>query len=75
MTIRDAVSKSQAGVQIKIQVTPGSHQTCFPAGYNQWRQSIEIKVRAQATQGKANYEMIQTMAAFFKISPHDITIV
>jgi uncharacterized protein (TIGR00251 family) len=56
-------------------VVPGSSQILFPAGYNQWRKCIEIKVRSEAKENKANNEVVETIAGFFKISPTNVILV
>lgn len=46
----------------------------FPAGYNQWRKCIEIKVHSDAKENKANNEVIETIAGFFRVPVKDIII-
>jgi len=75
MTIGDAIRVSNKGVLLAIHVTPGFSQTVFPAGYNTWRKSIEIKVKAEAKDNKANNEVIKTLAIYFKIPITSIQII
>jgi hypothetical protein len=56
-------------------VIPNSSKSIFPAGFNIWRKSIEIKIREEAKDNKANMEVINRIAMYFKISPNDISIV
>jgi uncharacterized protein (TIGR00251 family) len=56
-------------------VVSGSFQILFPAGYNQWRKCIEIKVQSEAKNNKANNEVIETISGFFKISPKNVILV
>ena len=71
----NAINPTQEGVQIHIYVHPGASQSVFPSGYNEWRKRIELKIAAEAKNGKANKEIIKTIAEFFSIPPSDIDIV
>ena len=53
MHFKDALKEVESGVIISLDVTPGAKKTEF-VGYNQWRKAINIKVKAQAKEGKAN---------------------
>jgi len=57
-----------------LHVVPGSSQAMFPAGYNQWRNCIEIKVRSEAKENKANTEVVETIARFFQLSTKDVLV-
>jgi uncharacterized protein (TIGR00251 family) len=75
MNCKNAISVSKDKILLKIHVVPGSSKSVFPAGYNRWRNSIEIKVKAEAKQDKANKELIGKIAEYFNISSKDVTIV
>ena len=75
MNCNNAISLSKDIVLIKIHVLPGSSQSLFPAGYNNWRQCIEIKVKAVAKENKANNEIIEKIAKYFNILSKDVSIV
>ena len=75
MNCNNAISLSKDIVLIKIHVLPGSSQSLFPAGYNNWRQCIEAKVKAAANDNKANSEVIEKIAKYFDILPKDVSIV
>ena len=75
MSCKNAISISNSEVRIKLYVTPGSSQSVFPAGYNIWRNLIEIKVKAGAKEDKANSEVIEKIAAYFNISPKYVRII
>jgi hypothetical protein len=75
MNVKDAVRSSSEGVLIQLHVVPRSSQTVFPAGYNQWRKCIEIKVKAEAKDNKANIEVAGTLAAYFHLSPKDVMLI
>ncbi|MCM1985524.1 MULTISPECIES: DUF167 domain-containing protein [Methanococcoides] len=70
-----AIKETKDGIAIDLEVTPGSKKACFPAGYNQWRERIEIKLTSAAQKGKANGQLIEIVADFFNISSRDIAIV
>jgi len=73
MSCNNAISISKDEVLIKIHVIPGSSQSLFPAGYNSWRQCIEVK--ATAKENKANSEVIEKISKYFNILPKDVYIV
>ena len=60
---------------MKLHVLPGSSKSIFPAGYNNWRNSIEIKVKSQAKDNKANIEVINKIAEYLNIPLRDILII
>ena len=62
--ISKIVKKHQDGATINLFVTPGARSIIFPAGYNKWRGSIEMKVSSSAKDNKANKEVIKTVANF-----------
>lgn len=73
-SFKDAIKSSKQGVILSLHVVPGSSQAVFPAGYNEWRKCIEIKVRSAAQENKANNEVIQTVAQFFRLSEKNIML-
>lgn len=74
ISYKDAVKESSQGVMLSLHVIPGSAQTIFPVSYNQWRHALEIKVQAQAKDNKANIEVVETIADFFKLSRKDVVL-
>jgi uncharacterized protein (TIGR00251 family) len=74
-SFKDAIKKSNQGVLLCLHVVPGSSQVVFPGGYNQWRKCIEIKVCSQAKDSKANNEVVETVAGFFRVSTKDVILV
>jgi len=73
--INKVVKKHQDGATINLFVTPGAKTVLFPAGYNKWRNSIDIKVKAPAKDSKANKEVIKTVANFIEKSIKDVLII
>jgi uncharacterized protein (TIGR00251 family) len=74
-SFKDAIKSSNQGVLLCLHVMPGTSQILFPAGYNQWRKCIEIKVQSEAKNNKANNEVVEIIAGFFKISPKNVILV
>ena len=75
MPLKKAVQPSAQGVLLHLHVTPHSSQTLFPAGFDPWRNRVEIKVQAEAHHNKANNEIITTLAQFFHLQHHRVTLV
>ncbi|ABE52851.1 DUF167 domain-containing protein [Methanococcoides burtonii] len=69
-----AIKETKDGIAIDLEVTPGSKKACFPAGYNQWRERIEIKLTSAAQKGKANGQLIEIVADFFNIGQREVII-
>lgn len=66
-TWQDAVQEAPGGARLLLEVTAGARQAQFPDGYNPWREGrIGIRVRAPAQEGRANEEVMRTLAAFFR---------
>ena len=72
--LKEIIKKRQDGVTLNISVIPESHAIVFPAGINKWRKCIEIKVKSPAVDNRANNDVIETIANFFKKSVQDVII-
>ena len=70
----DAITKTRRGVLLSIHVTPGSSETSFPVKYDPWRKTLEIKVKSQAQDGKANIEVLETIAEFFHLPIRNVVL-
>jgi uncharacterized protein (TIGR00251 family) len=53
-SLGDAISETENGTIITIEVTAGGKKNAFPAGFNGWRKTIGCCVTARAVEGKAN---------------------
>jgi len=71
----EAIRQYDDGVILALFVTPNAGLTIFPAGYNNWRKRIEIKVTSAAKDNKANKEVIKTVATFFQTNEKNVSIV
>ena len=60
--ISPAVSQTDDGAVLTIEVSAGAKRAVFPSGYNEWRTAVGCSVRAQAQEGKANREVIAIIA-------------
>ena len=69
------VKKHQNGAKFNLFVTSGADTINFPAGFNKWRNCIEIKVRAPAKDNKANKDVIKTVANFFDKPINDVYLI
>jgi uncharacterized protein len=74
MSYNDAVKDSKNGVMLQLHVVPGSSQSIFPAGYNEWRKALEIKVSTEAKDNKATAEVLKTIASFFHLPEKDVVL-
>ena len=72
--ITPALSPSDSGTILTIEVTTGSAKSCFPAGYNTWRCSVGCRVRSPALEGRANREVISLIAATLGIPRSRVSI-
>ena len=67
--------KHRNGTILNLFVTPNAKKCVFPAGFNKWRKSIEIKVCANAKENMANLEVIKIVADFFKTQINNVYII
>lgn len=74
MSFVEAIKSLDSGVIIDIEVTPGSRSLSVPSGYNEWRRRIEVKLTKNAQKGKANEQLIESLAELFGVSSSDILI-
>lgn len=74
MPFENAIKMLDSGVGVDIEVTPGSKVLSVPSGYNEWRKRIEVKLTKNAQKGKANEQLIESLAELFGVSSSDIFI-
>jgi len=66
-----AVQTTPQGITVMIEVSPKSDKFQI-AGYNEWRKTLEVKLKSPPTKGKANKEL---MKEFSGLTGHDTEIV
>jgi uncharacterized protein (TIGR00251 family) len=75
MVLPDEVLKKHgSGIAINLFVTPNSEKSKFPAGFNKWRNRIEINVCSKAKDNLANMEVIRIIADFFNKQVKDVYV-
>jgi uncharacterized protein len=73
-SLADALTETENGTIITIEVTARSSQNAFPAGYNGWRKTIGCRVTAPASGGKANRAVITLIAQTLNVSENTVQI-
>jgi uncharacterized protein (TIGR00251 family) len=69
------VKRHKDGAIINLFVTPDAKSINFPAGYNKWRNCIEMKICSPAKEDKANMEVIKTVAEFVESPIENVYII
>jgi len=64
------ITKTKDGVLLNIEVSPNSDKFRI-SGYNEWRETLEVKIKAVPQKGKANKEIINE---FSKITNSPVEI-
>ena len=73
-TIDDAISADGDAVILTIDVSAGSKKERFPAGFNEWRNAVQIQIKAPAIEGRANKAIIALIASETGCKKNDISI-
>lgn len=71
---RDALTASEDGVTLLLEVIPNAQETRFPSGYNPWRNRIQSRLAAPAQDGEANDELRRAAGGFFHAASADVII-
>jgi uncharacterized protein (TIGR00251 family) len=72
--VSGAATEERQGVVIAIEVTAGTKEAVFPAGYNEWRQSIGCRVPVPAIEGRANRAVIRLIAERLGVPVSSVSI-
>lgn len=75
MPLDDAIRDSKNGIILALKVTPNAKKPVFPAGYDEWRKAVEIRVKALPEKGEANAEVVELVARFFGMAESAVSIV
>jgi hypothetical protein len=73
-SFEDAVTGDGTGVILAIEVSPASGKAGFFTGYDPWRRSIRCAVRSPPSKGRANREVIESLALAFGIPASSVRI-
>lgn len=71
----DAVTGDEHGVILTLDVIPGSGKAGFFTGYDPWRRSIRCAVRSPPHRGRANREVIESIARALEIPAASVRII
>jgi uncharacterized protein (TIGR00251 family) len=74
MSFEDAIRPASDGAIIDLEASPGARETKVPAGYNQWRKRLLVKLKAPPERGKANEELIDALARLLNVPSVNIEI-
>ncbi|MDD5503374.1 MAG: DUF167 domain-containing protein [Candidatus Thermoplasmatota archaeon] len=75
MPLSDAIRTSKNGIVLSLKVTPNAKKPIFPAGYDEWRKAVEIRVKALPEKGEANAEVVELVAQFFGVPESAVSII
>ncbi|MFQ6054424.1 MAG: DUF167 domain-containing protein [Methanosarcinales archaeon] len=75
MKFKNAIKSTEDGVIIDFEIMPNAKSLKVPSGYNQWRRRIEAKVTESAHKGKANKQLIASLAKLFDVNIKKIEII
>lgn len=73
--LEKAVIKQKDGANLFLFIKPDDDISLFPAGFNNWRKRIEVKVTSKAKDNKANLEVVEIIAKFFNLSTKNVKII
>lgn len=72
--IQNSIETGREGLYIDLIVKPNSTENRI-MGYNRWRECIEISVKEEAKDGKANSALIELLSNELNISKNNIQLV
>lgn len=70
-----ALGGRDGSTTVDLRVVTGAPHTAFPAGYDEWRDRVVVKVSAEPRDGAANRELLEAAAGFFEVNGGDVRIV
>lgn len=62
LPVTGPIQAHDGAVLVDVDVTPSADRDAFPAGYNEWRERVEARVRAPAEDGEANRALCEIVA-------------
>ena len=74
MDFTNAIQTKNNTILITIYLTPAAKKNCFPTGYNKWRKTLDMTVKAKPVNNQANIQVIKEFSQFFNLPLSKITI-
>jgi hypothetical protein len=71
----DAVTVDGDGVVLALEVSPASGKAGFITGYDPWRRSIRCAVRSPPEKGRANREVMESLAGLLGVPVSSVEII
>ncbi len=71
--LSECMQDGNRGVYIDVAISPNSSRDEI-TGVNQWRDNLEISIKAEPTEGKANTALIDFLSQSLEISKEKISI-
>jgi uncharacterized protein (TIGR00251 family) len=72
---RDALVETVHGTILSLDISAGSKNDYFPAGYNEWRHSMACHVSAPPVEGKANKAIIELVSKTLSVPRSAVSII
>lgn len=64
MTFESVLSRDRAGTVLRVHVIP--HARGYTMEYDEWRNELKVRVKAEPREGKANQDLITFLSHSFK---------
>jgi uncharacterized protein (TIGR00251 family) len=74
-SLDEAITESGTGVVLSIEVSPSRGREGFISGYDPWRRSIRCAVRSPPVQGRANREVIESLARILGVPASSVQVI
>lgn len=68
------IQPHDGAVLVDVDVTPSADRDAFPAGYNEWRERVEVRVQAPAQDGEANRAVCVLAAEAFDVDTDRVAV-
>jgi len=74
-TFGDAVTGDSNGVILSLELSPGSRKARFFSGYDPWRRALRCAVTSPPHGGRANRELIESLAESLGVPAASVRII
>ncbi len=75
VSFADAVAEDAGGAILSLEVSPASGKAGFFTGYDPWRKALRCAVRSPAERGRANREIVESLARALGVEAASVRIV